>query len=534
MRQKLKFINKKYILIFSLIIIFIILLYNNFLTKKDYNVLFFTLDTTRADYIDTGEGALAETPNIKEIAKESIVCKNAYTTIPITMPAHSSIFTGKYPFILNVFNNGEKYTSKYKTLAEIFKLHGYSTGAVISLGVLHRDFGLSRGFDFYFDDFTAYHPSYYLPANIVTERGLKLLEKLKNKKFFIWLHYSDPHEPYAPPSFRRTVKIFLNKKWVHHYNAYDVMKVSFYADLKKGKNILQFKNIRYLKFFLPYPLIIKNFEIKSGNSIIKEINFENIKTTKRKKSLIFLSRRSNIIIHSNKNQKVKITFKTRPNLSPKTKRFLYKKEVEYMDKEIGKIIKFLKENNLYKKTVIVFVGDHGEGLGEYHLNFGHIYYLRPQYTKVPLIMKFPGKKHRIIEKNVSVIDIYRTLLDYFSFKEGKENRLSKNILKNYKGKRKLFMYTYKPESIHDGVSVLEENFQFIMYRGKKSFSEFIDLSKTNGYTLKDNFINAPEYFKIIKRMKKTALKEFKIAKRKKKQKRFSDKTKEILESLGYL
>jgi membrane-anchored protein YejM (alkaline phosphatase superfamily) len=347
----------------------------------------------------------------------------------------------------------------------------------------------------------------------------------------LWLHYSDPHEPYAPPKYRRAVFIRLNNKIIKTFNLYDVTPITMNFTLKKGKNIITFTNLRYLKLFYSYPLRIENLKITKKKYDIKIKFRKSIYFIRR--NLILLKDYSFFEITSPKKQDITLSFYVKPNLSIESKRILYKKEVEYMDKEIGKIITYLKKNGLYKKTVLIFVGDHGEGLGEYHGNFGHIHFLRPQYTKVPLIIKLPSKKRKIINNLISTIDITPTLLKYMRFNNKNFKFSGQNILK-VKKNRTIFSYTYRPESFFNGVSIIHNNLQFIKYKGTKSFEEFMDLNKSNGYVLSDNIINNLKYLNIIKKMKRLSIIKLKTNRRKSKRSNFSEETKKILKSLGYL
>ena len=525
---------KKFFLPLFLIILILIstyIIYNNFIKEREYNVIIFTLDTTRADYVDTGNGAKAKTPNLKSIALHSTVCENAYTTIPITMPAHTSIFTGKYPYEAGVFNNGENYEKNFPTLAEIFKKRGYTTGAVISLGVLLKEHKLNKGFDYYIDDFSKAFPSYFLRAETVTRRGLKLLKKFKGKKFFLWLHYSDPHEPYGPPQYKKIVSIKLNGEVIKSFNLFDTTPMELNIPLKKGENLLTFTNLKTSNFFMAYPLRIKNLETKAEKNKVK-IKFKNIKVYRNRKLLV-LNNISFIKIYSKTTQNIILTFNVKPNILAKTKKFLYKKEVEYMDKEIGKVLNYLKERKLLKDSILIFVGDHGEGLGEYQENFGHIHFLRPQYIRVPLFFKFPKGDRRIITTPISIIDIAPTLLKYLGFKENKIRYSGMSVFKS-KRDRTILSYTYRPESYLNGVSIIHNKFQFIRYRGLKNFEEFIDLSTSSGFYDKDNKINDTKYLNMIKRLEKTSDTLMKVSQRKSKRGKLDEKTKKILKSLGYL
>src|SRR6185503_12606194 len=122
--------------------------------KTVRNVLLITIDTLRADHVGIYGYAPAQTPNIDRLGTEGALFENAITTIPLTLPAHSSIMTGVYPFVHGVRDNGGFYLdNKSQTLAETLKAAGFHTGGFISAFVLDRRWGISQGFDEYFDNF---------------------------------------------------------------------------------------------------------------------------------------------------------------------------------------------------------------------------------------------------------------------------------------------------------------------------------------------------------------------------------------------
>src|SRR5438552_14500153 len=64
---------------------------------SDLNLVVITLDTTRADRLGPYGSRNVETPNLDRLAREGVVFEQAATAAPLTLPAHSSIFTGKSP-----------------------------------------------------------------------------------------------------------------------------------------------------------------------------------------------------------------------------------------------------------------------------------------------------------------------------------------------------------------------------------------------------------------------------------------------------
>lgn len=91
---------------------------------------------------------------------------------------------------------------------------------------------------------------------------------------------------------------------------------------------------------------------------------------------------------------------------------LYDGEIAYADSALGHFIDFLKQKNLYNNSLIVVVGDHGEGLGE-HKEDTHGIFLYDSTTHVPLIMKLANEREagKTVEAQVRTIDIMPTILD---------------------------------------------------------------------------------------------------------------------------
>src|SRR5208282_632645 len=179
--------------------------------KPAPNVVVITIDTLRADHLGCYGYKQIHTPNIDGLASDAVRFERAYTPVPVTLPAHTVIFTGTYPMLSGMHDfSGNKLNPGQPTLASVLKQHGYATGAVIGSAVLDSRFGLNQGFDFYYDhfDFSRLDESNLdemeRPGNLVADVTLDWLEKdwlAKNsgKKFFLWMHLYDPHFPYHLP-----------------------------------------------------------------------------------------------------------------------------------------------------------------------------------------------------------------------------------------------------------------------------------------------------------------------------------------------
>src|SRR5262245_27865268 len=117
------------------------------------NLVIVTLDTTRADRMGADRSKEVGTPAFDALADSGVLFEQAVSVAPLTLPAPSSIFTGKFPPEHGVRDNGGFFLGpEQTTLAEVLKARGYRTGAFVAAYVLDHKWGLNQGFDTYFDD----------------------------------------------------------------------------------------------------------------------------------------------------------------------------------------------------------------------------------------------------------------------------------------------------------------------------------------------------------------------------------------------
>ena len=179
------------------------------------NVVLLTLDTTRRDHLSVYGYERPTTPRLEGFAREGVVFDTAFCPIATTGPSHSSIFTSLYPVAHHVVKNGIRLDEELETLAEILTARGYQTAAVISSFVLTEKFGYAQGFAHFEDDFTLAGSSvrtqswegqqveggFDRRADDATRRAIRWLKEDRDadEPFFLFVHYFDPHSPYAPP-----------------------------------------------------------------------------------------------------------------------------------------------------------------------------------------------------------------------------------------------------------------------------------------------------------------------------------------------
>jgi arylsulfatase A-like enzyme/Tfp pilus assembly protein PilF len=173
------------------------------------NVLLVTIDTLRADRVGCYGYQRAATPTLDGLAARGVRFKTAVAHAPLTGPSHASILTGLTPLGHGFRNNsGFILAPNIRTAGEDFGQAGYRTAAVISGFPLDRRFGFDRGFETYEDHLPRGNdlrrtPYVERPADATTDAALRWLSTAdgdRTRRWFLWVHYYDPHAPYEPPA----------------------------------------------------------------------------------------------------------------------------------------------------------------------------------------------------------------------------------------------------------------------------------------------------------------------------------------------
>ena len=176
------------------------------------NVIWFVLDTLRADHLSCYGYFRRTSPNIDRLAQEGVLFEDSYASAIATGPGFTSLFTGlaaiNHGFYRTPWNepNAPLLDDNIVTLPEIIQFRGdYTTAAfdnLINFRAHMKHF--VRGFEFYIN--ITRSPAWlhhHIIADEVNARLLPWLEQHADETFFLFVHYWDPHTPYnMPDAFR--------------------------------------------------------------------------------------------------------------------------------------------------------------------------------------------------------------------------------------------------------------------------------------------------------------------------------------------
>ncbi|HSC26573.1 MAG TPA: sulfatase-like hydrolase/transferase [Vicinamibacterales bacterium] len=175
-------------------------------TIADGPIVLFSIDTLRADRLPAYGYTGTRTPHIDQLVADGVLFENAYAHSPQTLPAHTSMLSGRLPFEHGVRDNiGFSVKPDQRLLQHALKELGFATGGFVSAYVLRHQTGFDQGFDVYDDSLPAVSPDVPLgqvqrPGSDTLTAATQWIDRQPSPKFFLFVHIYEPHKPYAPPA----------------------------------------------------------------------------------------------------------------------------------------------------------------------------------------------------------------------------------------------------------------------------------------------------------------------------------------------
>ena len=374
------------------------------------NIIIFCTDEQRSDYLGCMGHPYLHTPNIDRLAAEGTLFRNCYSSSPVCMPARATMMTGHTNRVTGVRCNGYSLDRSLPTLPGILADAGYRTHSIGKLHLSHNgktenvtEEDIARfperrmywdwpgrweglhykkfpdnyyGFQtvelcgghvsYVYGDYVTWieenHPGVFerdfknsnqdphplavdpeLHYNTwIADRSIAFIEEEaeKDKPFYLWCSFPDPHEPFAAV-----------KKWSDFYDDVDIELPPHALELSENS--------------------------RCESMVDHELGLEPIDPERVKKS-------------------IKQTLGM----------------ISHVDEQIGRILNSIDQQELAEETVIMFISDHGDQLGEHGLFYKGTYPW-DAHAHVPFIIKVPGaeKQGKVVDDVVSMLDLVPTALD---------------------------------------------------------------------------------------------------------------------------
>jgi arylsulfatase A-like enzyme len=375
--------------------------------KQAPNIIYIMSDDHAYQAISAYEGALkdlAPTPNIDRIANNGMLFNRCLVTNSISGPCRAVVLTGKYSHKNGYMSNIQKsgFDGSQQTFPKLLQQTGYNTAMI---GKWHLG-STPSGFNYWevlpgqgnyynpdFIDKNGTHKEDGYVTEIITEKCLKWLKMNKNtgKPFMLMMHHKAPHSSWYPGPDE--LNLYKNTKFPEPPTLFDDYSDRGTAEKSQDMTILNKMRIKEdLKLYKERsdmnstPLKrLTTEQLNDWNKVYDPVNSEFFKLNPEGDDLV----------------------------SYKYQRFMqdYLACIASVDKSVGKILDFLKENNLEKNTVVVYASDQGFYLGE-HGWYDKRWMFEESY-RTPLLIQWPGitTPGQINNDMVSNIDFAETFLD---------------------------------------------------------------------------------------------------------------------------
>jgi len=196
---------------------------------KARNTIVVMIDTLRADHCAPfNRKTRVRSPAFNALAEQGALFERFSAVEDWTKPSCATMLTGLYPDTHKIQTEGAKLPAKVKMISEEMQERAVATGAFIANGYVSGKFGFERGWDRY----TNYiREGKKTDAEHVFEDAIEWIEKVKDKRFYTYIHTIDPHVPYDPPD----AFLELYDPEPYHGPVHPRKTAYHLEDIKKGK-----------------------------------------------------------------------------------------------------------------------------------------------------------------------------------------------------------------------------------------------------------------------------------------------------------
>ena len=360
------------------------------------NVLLIMTDTQRKDDMGVYGNNIIKTPHLDKLAMEGIRFENCYATVPACMPARATIFTGRYPAAHGVRSNGIPLSENEITIADVFLENGYRTGGAGKFHFLpHYPYRkqILPTMDTHQDPFYGFQ-EYHLG------------EDGRSGEHWQWLERNHPEYAGKPDD---QIPLELHNSYWSASHTIDFMRK---CASEKEPFFAFCSFVDPHQSYDPHPHYSNMYKPEDmADPVRKEGEMDNKPPFQGKTAA------SNAHMRYTENW-----------AEQKAKHY---GEVTFIDDMVGRLLGVLEELEIRENTLIVFMSDHGDELGDHWLWWKGPWHYKG-CSNVPLIFNWKGKisSSKVVHSYVQHTDIFPTIMEMtgMPIHPGVQGRSLKTIL----------------------------------------------------------------------------------------------------------
>ena len=364
------------------------------------NIIYIMADDLTTQAISAYGGIykdIAPTPNIDKVAKEGMLFQDVLVTNAICGPSRAAILTGNYSNLNGYYKNesGGKFNSEQWTFPQEFQKQGYNTGL---FGKWHLGTD-PVGFDsFKYHNSAGQQGHYWDPlfnengidvkekgyaTNLSTDFALDWLDSTKTstEPFLMILQYKAPHRPWEPDTKYETLWDEIEMPYPATFN-----------DTYEGRELTAGDTEMTMEYFSR-----------------RDMKLERPKNLKKGKESIkwdfYGAKPGEIVQPEGMSNEEGRKWRYQNYIKD------YLACVKSVDDNVGRVLDYLKENNLEENTIIVLTSDQGFYLGDH--GFFDKRFIYEESLRMPFMVKYPEKikAGSVNEDIITNIDFAPTLLE---------------------------------------------------------------------------------------------------------------------------
>ncbi len=476
--------------------------------KKPMNILYIMSDDHSYQTISAYDNRFVHTPNIDWIANHGVRFTESFVANSLSGPSRACMLTGKHSHKNGFTDNTRTFDGSQQTYPKLLQKAGYQTAII---GKWHLT-SYPTGFD-YWDILTGqgdyYNPDFILNGkkirregyvtNIIADLTIDWMENKrdKDKPFCVLMHNKAPHRVWSPDTC--DLDLYNDVEYPLPENFYDDY-AGRKAAAKQKMNIMRDMDIVY-----DNKMADKENEIHSNKDLEAwgRANYNRMTPSQREQ----WDRHYDPII-----KKFKQAGLTGKALAEwKYQRYMhdYMRVVASVDRNVGRVIDYLRKHDLLDNTLIVYTSDQGFYMGEH--GWFDKRFIYEESFRTPLLMYLPGGKHGDVKEMVQNIDYAPTFLELAGVPVPKDIQgMSLQPLlqgKNVKNWRKSLYYHYyeypAEHSVCRHYGIRTERYSLIHFYNDINTWELYDIKKDPESM--HNLYGKPGTEKLTRKLKKQLL-----------------------------
>ena len=360
------------------------------------NIVFMFTDDHAPHAIGAYGGVLNEvnpTPNIDQLARDSMLFRNSFCTNSICGPSRAVILTGKHSHLNGFMHNGNRFDGSQQTFPKLLRKAGYQT-AITGKWHLKSE---PQGFDYWHvlpGQGEYYNPNFLTSegrkridgycTDIVTDLAIDWLKDARknDKPFMLMCQHKAPHRTWMPPL--RHLTLYDDIDIPLPPTLFDKCKDNASPARYQEMEIDRHMHLGYDLFVTPYESIYETVDAPEPKATDRS-GFRNFQKMTPEQLKVWNA------AYEPKNEafrKAKLTGKEL--VSWKYQRYIknYLRCIKGVDESVGRVVDYLKEAGLDKNTIVIYSSDQGFYLGDH--GWYDKRWMYEESLMMPLIVKWPG------------------------------------------------------------------------------------------------------------------------------------------------